>query len=158
MDPKTETSLENNSPWSLNEPGGQVLSRDTVRSVGLHFSASFSVTHRGTSRGIEGKQVPLLQSGEHSAWWISATTPTLSLTGEGARGQRHYFSQFSKGKKKKNRSSTGWDTVFLVPTVQRKFLLFLMALNMDLPGLSLHVKVFTQDNWYNPNVHHYKNL
>lgn len=68
MDPKTETSLENNSPWSLNEPGGQVLSRDTVRSVGLHFSASFSVTHRGTSRGIEVKQVPLLQSGEHSAW------------------------------------------------------------------------------------------
>lgn len=68
MDPKTETSLENNSPWSLNEPGGQVLSRDTVRSVGLYFSASFSVTHRGTSRGIEGKQVPLLQSAEHSAW------------------------------------------------------------------------------------------
>lgn len=68
MDPKTETSLENNSLWSLNEPGGQVLSRDTVRSIGLHFSASFSVTHRGTSRGKEGKQVPLLQSGEHSAW------------------------------------------------------------------------------------------
>lgn len=101
MDSQTETSLENNSPWSLNEPGGQALSRDTVHSVRLHFSASFSVTHSGTSSGLEGKQVLLLQSGEHSARQISATTPTLSLMKEGARGQRHYFSQFSKKKKGK---------------------------------------------------------
>ena len=67
--------------------------------VRLHFSTSFSVTHRGTSRGIEGKRVLLLQSGEHSAWQISATTPMLSLMGEGLEVKDIIFPNLARKKK-----------------------------------------------------------